>query len=76
MFQVKKNDKTMKELIDYAATTGLSLREVLLSESHLQQVSSIFYAHMPKLVRMTMNKEKFTNFYNQHKETFVNSLSV
>lgn len=76
MFKVNKNDKALKELLEYSQTTGLDLKSVMLSSEHLQNVADIFYAHMPKLIRFSMSKEKFTAFYDSHKESFVNSFKL
>lgn len=47
------------------------LKEVLLSDDYLEQVSKIFYKHMPKMVRWTMKEEKFKEFYKNHREQLI-----
>lgn len=76
MFKVDRNDKAFKELNDYATSIGKPLKEVLLSDEHLDKVAGIFYSHMPKMVRWSMKEPKFKEFYKEHRETFVNHLTV
>lgn len=76
MYKVKKNDKALVELKALAESSNMDVKSLLLSVAHLDKVCEIFYAQMPKLVRMAMNKEKFKVFYSQHKEEFANSIQV
>ena len=76
MYKVKKNDKALIELKALANKSGLSVRDLILSEDYLNNVCDIFYSHMPKLVRMAMNKEKFIKFYSEHKLQFADSIQV
>lgn len=76
MYKVNKNDKTFKELEAYAKKNNKAMKDVLLSDEHLEKVCDIFYEHMPKLVRWSMNKEKFVAFYKDNRETFIKFLPV
>ena len=76
MFKVEKNDKAFKELTEYSKSISLSLRETLLSDTHLDKVSAIFYKNMPKMVRMAMKEEKFKEFYKNNREKFAGSIIV
>ncbi len=76
MLPVKKNDQAFKELDDYAKSKNKTLKEALSSDEHLDDVSNIFYKHMPLTVRMVMNKEKFKNMYKSKREIFVNMIAV
>lgn len=76
MFEVKKNDKAFKELVAYAKSVSLPLKSVLLSDAHLDKVSAIFYSHMPKMVRWSMNETKFKDFYKNHREEFAARIAV
>lgn len=71
MLKVEKNDKAFKELDAYAKEQNLPLKELLLSDTHLDAVTKIFYAHMPKMVRMMMKYDKFKVFYQNNRENFV-----
>ena len=71
MFSVKKNDPAFKELADYANGKQKPLKEVLLSDDYLVEVSKIFYKHMPKMIRWSMKEDKFTEFYKKHREQLV-----
>ena len=69
--KLNKNDKAFKELDAYAKKIKQPLKQVLLSDDHLKQVSSIFYKHMPKVVKWSMKEEKFRDFYKNHRESLV-----
>lgn len=71
MFSVKKNDPAFKELETFAKEKNKPLKEALLSDEYLDDVSKIFYKHMPKMVRWTMKEEKFKEFYKNHREQLV-----
>lgn len=71
MFTVKKNDPAFKELATFADTKNKPLKEVLLSDEYLDDVSQIFYKHMPKMVRWSMKEAKFKEFYRTHREQLV-----
>lgn len=74
MFSVKKNDPAFKELATFADSKKKPLRDVLLSDEYLEEVSKIFYKHMPKMVRWSMKEEKFKDFYKNHREQLVASI--
>lgn len=71
MFSVKKNDPAFKELATFAEGKNKPLKEVLLSDEYLDDVSQIFYKHMPKMVRWSMKEAKFKDFYKNHREQLV-----
>lgn len=75
MFEVNKNDKAFKELENYSKKVGKPLKEVLLSDEHIDTVSSIFYKHMPKMVRFVMKEPKFKEYYRTHREQLVGSVA-
>ncbi len=74
MFKMKKNDPVASSLKKYAEGKGMPLKNILLSDEHLSDVCDIFYPNLPKLVRMTMNKDKFVVFYKQHRESFAEQI--
>lgn len=76
MIKVQKNDKAFKELKEYADKIKMPFKDVLLSDAHLDQVSSIFYKHMPKMVRWSMKEDKFKEFYRTHREQMVNQIML
>lgn len=69
--KLNKNDKTLTIFVEMAKKYNIDLNTLLLSDSYLTEVVDVFYAAMPKLVRMTMNKNKFSQFYVAHREEFV-----
>lgn len=74
MFKMKKNDPVATSLKEYANTQGLPLKTILVSDEHLLKICDIFYPNLPKLVRMSMNKEKFVVFYKTHREMFASQI--
>ena len=71
MLKVQKNDKAFQELNACAKSKSLPLKELLKSDEHLNEVTEIFYKHMPKLVRFSMRIEKFKEFYKTNREAFI-----
>lgn len=67
----KTNDVALKELNAYAEKHKKPLETILLSDEYLADVAEIFYKHMPKMVKFAMKKEKFQDFYKNHREQFV-----
>jgi hypothetical protein len=70
----QKNQLQKDALILLAKEVNLPVRDMLLSDEHLDQSSEIFYQGMPKLVRMTMNLTKFKAFYKNNREKIVNDM--
>lgn len=75
MIKLKKNDPVAKELEKYSQQVGKSLQAILVDDEHLEKVCDIFYPNLPKLVRMAMNKNKFTEFYKSHRTAFAEQLA-
>ncbi len=71
MFKMKKNDPAAQELEVYAKKKGKPVKEVLLSDEHLNDVCDIFYPHLPKMVKMVMKKDKFVDYYKTHRTALV-----
>ena len=70
----QKNQAQKDALIALAKKVKLPVRDMLLSDEHLDKASEIFYQGMPKLVRMTMNLTKFKAFYQNNREKIVNDM--
>lgn len=70
----QKNQLQKDALILLAKEVNLPVRDMLLSDEHLDKSSEIFYQGMPKLVRMTMNLTKFKAFYQNNREKIVNDM--
>jgi hypothetical protein len=70
----QKNKAQKDALIALAKQVNLPVRDMLLSDDHLEASSEIFYQGMPKLVRMTMNLTKFKIFYKNNREKIVNDM--
>lgn len=59
----QKNQAQAKKLQALSKELGLPVREVMLSDEHIDRVCAIFYDGLPKLARMAMSREKFKAFY-------------
>jgi hypothetical protein len=59
----QKNNEQAKKLKALSEELGMPVRDIMLSDEHLEKVCPIFYDGLPKLARMTMNREKFKAFY-------------
>lgn len=70
----QKNKAQKDALIALAKQVNLPVRDMLLSDEHMDASSEIFYQGMPKLVRMTMNITKFKAFYKNNRKKIVNDM--
>jgi hypothetical protein len=59
----QKNQKQSTALKELAKAHNMSVRELMLSDEHLNAVCDIFYEGLPKLARMSMKREKFQTFF-------------
>ncbi len=59
----QKNNTQAAKLTALSKQVNLPVRDMMLSDEHLDKVCPIFYEGLPKLARMTMNREKFKTFY-------------
>ena len=50
------------------------MRELILSDENLEQVAPIFYEGLPKLARMTMNRDKFKAFFVKQRQQIAEEL--
>jgi hypothetical protein len=63
----QKNQKQSTALKELAKTHNMSVRELMLSDEHLNAVCDIFYEGLPKLARMSMKREKFQTFFTNQR---------
>jgi hypothetical protein len=59
----KKNGAQAAKLSALSKEVNMPVREVMLSDEHVDKVCPIFYEGLPKLARMAMNREKFKTFF-------------
>ena len=72
--KIDKNDVAFKELKILAEQKGKKLKELLTDEQYEKEVCDIFYKNMPKVIRWSMNAEKFKTFYALNKDKFVQQI--
>jgi hypothetical protein len=63
----QKNRAQSDKLMALAKEVELPVRELMLSDEHLDKVCAIFYEGLPKLARMTMRPEKFKTFFSNQR---------
>jgi len=63
-----------QKLIALAKEVGLPVRDLMLSDAHLEQVAPIFYDGLPKLARMSMKREKFQVFFAKQRQQIADEL--
>jgi hypothetical protein len=59
----QKNGNQAAKLTALSKEVNLNVRDMMLSDEHLDKVCPIFYEGLPKLARMSMSREKFKVFY-------------
>ncbi len=59
----QKNGNQAAKLTALSKEVNLNVRDMMLSDEHLDKVCPIFYEGLPKLARMSMSREKFRTFY-------------
>jgi hypothetical protein len=62
-----KNKAQGDKLKALSKEVGLPVRDLMLSDEHLDKVCAIFYEGLPKLARMTMRMEKFKVFFEKQR---------
>lgn len=72
--KLNKNDKAFIELNAKAKAQSQPLKTYLLDEKNKEDVCKIFYENLPKLLKFSMNYEKFKVFYGKNKEAFVKNI--
>jgi hypothetical protein len=70
----KKNAKQSAALHALAKQHNITVRELMLSDDHLEPVCEIFWDGLPKLARMTMKREKFQTFYLSQREKLADQM--
>ena len=63
-----------QKLMALAKEVNLPVRERILSDEHLEQVAPIFYEGLPKLARMSMNRDKFKAFFTKQRQQIADEL--
>jgi hypothetical protein len=59
----KKNGTQAAKLSALSKEIKQPVREIMLSDEHIDKVCPIFYEGLPKLAQMAMNRDKFRVFY-------------
>jgi hypothetical protein len=70
----KKNNDQANKLSALAKELNMPVREIMLSDEHLDKVCPIFYEGLPKLARMSMSKDKFKTFYINQREKLADQM--
>ncbi len=70
----KKNNPQAQKLSALSKELNLPVRQIMLSDEHLDKVCPIFYEGLPKLARMSMSREKFKTFYINQREKLADQM--
>ena len=70
----KKNNTQASKLSALSKELNMPVRDIMLSDQHLDQVCPIFYEGLPKLARMSMSKDKFKSFYLNQREKLADQM--
>jgi hypothetical protein len=70
----KKNNAQAQKLSALSKELNLPVRQIMLSDEHLEKVCPIFYEGLPKLARMSMSREKFKVFYVNQRENLADQM--
>jgi hypothetical protein len=63
----QKNRAQTDKLMALSKEVNLPVRELMLSDDHIDKVCAIFYEGLPKLARMTMKADKFKTFFQNQR---------
>ncbi len=70
----QKNNNQASKLTALSKELNLPVRELMLSDEHLDKVHPIFYEGLPKLARMSMSKDKFKTFFINQREKLADQM--
>jgi hypothetical protein len=70
----KKNNQQAQKLSALSKELKLPVRQIMLSDEHLDKVCPIFYEGLPKLARMSMSRDKFKVFYVNQREKLADQM--
>jgi hypothetical protein len=59
----QKNNTQATQLSALSKELNMPVRDMMLSDAHLERVCPIFYEGLPKLARMSMSRDKFKAFF-------------
>jgi hypothetical protein len=59
----QKNNVQATKLNELSKQLNMPVRDIMLSDEHLDNVCPIFYEGLPKLARMSMNRDRFRAFF-------------
>ena len=63
----QKNNNQAAQLSALSKELDMPVRDIMLSDEHLDRVCPIFYEGLPKLARMSMSRDKFKVFFTNQR---------
>jgi hypothetical protein len=63
----QKNNTQAAQLSALSKELNMQVRDMMLSDEHLDRVCPIFYEGLPKLARMSMSRDKFKVFFTNQR---------
>jgi hypothetical protein len=70
----RKNNVQASKLTALSNELKLPVRELMLSDEHLEKVYPVFYEGLPKLARMSMSRDKFKTFFVKQRSTLADQM--
>lgn len=70
----KKNHQQAQQLSALSKELNLPVRDIMLSDAHLDRVCQVFYDGLPKLARMSMSREKFKVFFTNQRQSLADQM--
>jgi hypothetical protein len=70
----QKNNVQAEKLAALSKDLGAPVRQIMLSDEHIDKVVPIFYDGLPKLARMAMTRDKFRAFFLNQRQKFADEM--
>lgn len=70
--KVNQNHKGYKDLLNYSNKKGITVKEALTNDAHLDAVCTILYSHMNVAIKFVIKKEKFKTVFLAQRHELAN----
>ncbi len=69
--QVNQNHKGYQTLLRYSQNRGITIRDLLMADEHLDAVCDILYKEMSGAIKLIVKKDKFKTMFLNQRESLV-----
>jgi hypothetical protein len=70
----QKNNTQATQLNALSKELNMPVRDIMLSDEYLDRVCPIFYEGLPKLARMSMNRDRFKAFFLNQRQKLADQM--